>query len=111
MKRLVEFPLQGGGTVVVEVDEPEPEGGTVRAARPGEVVEKALCTFEDALSALRPTVEGLIAKLAALSDPPDQTEVEFGLKLSARAGAVLASADAEGNYKLKLTWKREPKQS
>jgi hypothetical protein len=106
MKRLVEFPLQAGGTVVVEVDEPEPEGGTERAARPGEVVEKAFGTFEDALSTVRPTVEGLIAKLAALSDPPDQTEVEFGLKLTAKVGAVLASADAEANYKLKLTWKR-----
>jgi len=35
MKRLIEFPLEDGGAIVVEVDEPEPPGGVVRAARLG----------------------------------------------------------------------------
>ena len=46
MKRLIEFPLEEGGSIVVEVDEPAPEGGVVRAARPGEVAAKAGQTFE-----------------------------------------------------------------
>jgi hypothetical protein len=33
MKRLVEFPLDEGGSILVQVDEPE-SGGTVRRARP-----------------------------------------------------------------------------
>ncbi|HKZ86256.1 MAG TPA: hypothetical protein VJ793_21695 [Anaerolineae bacterium] len=48
MKRLIKFPLQDGGSVIVEVDEPLPEG-VVEAARPGEVVAKAKETLEDAL--------------------------------------------------------------
>ena len=40
MSRLVEFPLSGGGKVLVEVD--EATGGPVRAARPGEVAETAM---------------------------------------------------------------------
>ncbi len=32
MKHLVEFPLEEGGSIVVEIDEPE-TGGTVRAGR------------------------------------------------------------------------------
>ncbi|MGH2593214.1 MAG: hypothetical protein ACRDGG_06845 [Anaerolineae bacterium] len=47
MKRLIEFPLQAGGSVIVEVDEPAPEG-VVRTGRPGEVAEKAKATFEEA---------------------------------------------------------------
>ena len=106
MKRLVEFPLDDGSTIVVEVDEPEPEGGTVRVSRPGELAEKAQVTFEEALNRIRPAAEGIVARLRGLSDPPDQVSVEFGLKLSAQAGAIVAAAGAEANYKISLTWKR-----
>ena len=40
MKHLVEFPLAEGGSIVVEVDEPE-SAGTIRAAR-GETITKVL---------------------------------------------------------------------
>lgn len=36
-KRLLEFPLEAGGSIVIEVDEPEPERCTVRAGRTGEI--------------------------------------------------------------------------
>ena len=109
MKRLIEFPLEDGGSIVVEVDEPELPGGVVRAARPGEVVEKARQSFEAAMERIRPVAGTLIAKLRGLHDPPDEVEVEFGLKMNAEAGAVLAAAGAEANYKVTLTWKREQK--
>ena len=109
MKRLIEFPLEDGGSIVVEVDEPEPPSGVVRAARPGEVVENARQSFEAAMERIRPVAGTLIAKLRGLHDPPDEVEVEFGLKMNAEAGAVLAAAGAEANYKVTLTWKREQK--
>jgi len=34
-----------------------------------------------------PAAQTIIQKLRALHDPPDETEVEFGRKLNARAGA------------------------
>lgn len=38
MKRMVEFPLQGGGSILMEVELDEAEqDGMVPAARPGEV--------------------------------------------------------------------------
>ncbi len=56
MKHLVEFPLEDGGRIVVEIDEPE-TGGTVRAGREDKT-EKARETFEDALNkVLRTTKE------------------------------------------------------
>ena len=105
MKRLGEFLLQEGWSITVEVDE-ELTGGTVRAARPGEIAETARLTFEEALNKVRPAAEALISKLRSLSDPPDQVGVEFGLKLSATAGMVVAAAAVEANYKVTLTWKR-----
>jgi hypothetical protein len=111
MKRLIEFPLEEGGSIVVEVDEPAPEGGVVRAARsPGEVAEKVGQTFEAALERIKPVAGTIIAKLRGLSDPPDEAVVEFGLKMSGQAGSVVvASVGAEAHYKVTLTWRRVEK--
>lgn len=51
MKRLVEFPLDQGGSVIVEVDEPS-AGPTLRGLkdRPA-IVEQAGKTFQDAVAA------------------------------------------------------------
>jgi len=110
MKRLVEFPLEDGSSMLVEVDEPEPEGGVVRAARPGEIVARSQQTFEQALEKVKPAAGLVIQKLRSLSDPPDEIDVEFGLKLSAEAGAaLLAAAGVEANYRITLRWKKPPK--
>jgi hypothetical protein len=107
MKRLVEFPLAQGGSVLVEVDDP-PGGpvmrgiGTARSA----LVEKADETFEDATAAVTPAASSLIARLRLLDDPPDEVGIEFGVRLSAQTGAFIASVAAEANFKVSMTWRR-----
>lgn len=108
MKRLIEFPLEDGTSILVEIDEPEPEGGVVRAARPGEVVARAQQTFSEALDKVKPAASTIIQKLRGLSDPPDEIEVEFGLKLSAEAGAFVAAAGIDANYTVTLKWRKAP---
>ena len=105
MKCLIEFPLEDGSSIVVEVD--EPESGVVRAARPGEIAVRASQTFESALEHVKPAAGAIIAKLRGLSDPPDEMTVTFGLKLTAQAGAVVAAAGVEANYMVTLRWQRE----
>jgi hypothetical protein len=109
--KLVEFPLEDGTTILIEVEATE-EAGMIPAARgePG-VPEKAHQTFEAALDKIRPAAQTIIKKLRALYDPPDEIEVEFGLKLNAQAGAFIAAAGTEANYKVTLTWKREEKKA
>jgi hypothetical protein len=106
MKRLIEFPLEGGGSIWIEVEEPDPPGGVVHAARPADMLARASQTFEEALDKIKPAASVLVAKLHGLSDPPDEMAVQFGLKLNAEAGAVVAAAGAEANYTVTLTWKR-----
>ena len=52
----------------------------------------------------------VVGKLRAIGDAagnaPDEVQVEFGIVLSAEAGAVLAAASAGANYKVTMTWKR-----
>jgi hypothetical protein len=106
MKRLIEFPLEDGTTIMVEAEVPE-EPGMAPAARGESGVQRAQKTFEEALDRIRPAAQVLIQKLRALSDPPDQIQVEFGLSLNAQAGAFIAAASTEAHYKVTLTWRRE----
>jgi hypothetical protein len=114
MTHLVEFPLHDGGAIQVEIAAPEDradapsEGqGLVPAARGEAVAKKAHQTFEAALDKIQPAAEVIIQKLRYLSDAPDTIQVEFGVKMNAEVGAVVASASAEAHYKINLTWQRE----
>lgn len=107
MKRLIEFPLADGSSMMVEVEDPLSTGNTVRGANPVVMAEKAKQTFEESLEKIRPVASAVIAKLRELSDKPEEVAVEFGIKLSGTAGMVLASTGVEANFKVTLTWKRE----
>jgi hypothetical protein len=112
MKRLVEFPSESGEAILVEVEEARLGGDTRRGLSPSAVVERAQTSFEDALDKARPMASSLVRKLRDIGDsagnPPDEVQVEFGIVLSAEAGAVLAAASAGANYKVTMTWKRQP---
>ena len=109
MKRLIQFKMEDGSAIIVEVDEPK-TGGTTRASRrPGEIAEAAKETFEQALSKIRPATEKVIGTLRGLAHKPDEIEMEFGFSMSAEAGVVIASASTDANYKVTLRWKGEEK--
>lgn len=111
MKQLVEFPLEDGGMILVEVDEPESAGKRARVARGDKTVERANQNFETAMDKVKPTANAVISKLRGLYDPPQEISVEFGLKLSAEAGVVLAAAGIEANYRVTLKWQKSEKES
>ena len=106
MPRLVRFELESGGSVVVELED-RTEDGEVRVSRPG-FVETAKQKFGQALDMVRPVADTLIARLRDLAQRPDEVQVEFGIKLSTEAGAIIAKTEAEGSFKVTLTWKTSP---
>ena len=107
MKRFVAFKLNDGSSIVVEVDEPETVGGTVRAARsPKDLLDEAKCSFDDALEKIQTATENAIMKLRNLTQKPDEITMEFGFNFSAEFGAIIAKASADANYKVTLNWKR-----
>jgi len=106
MRRLVEFPLEDGTAIMVEVDAAEAATPRVRGASPIEVAEKAAQTFEGSLERIKPAAAAIVSKLRELGDQPQEIAVEFGIKLSATAGVVIASTGMEANFKVSLTWKR-----
>jgi hypothetical protein len=112
MRRLVEFSSDSGEPILVEVEDVGLAGKTRRGLSPSAVVERAQTSFEDALEKAKPMATSLVGKLRAMgdaaADPPDEVQVEFGIVLNAEAGAILASASAGANYKVTMTWKRQP---
>jgi len=110
MKRLVEFPLEDGTSMMVEIEETEAEGLTRVSRRDPGVIERAQQTFEKSLDRVKPAAQYILAKLRELQDSPDEIEVQFGLNLSAAAGIVLASG-VTANYTVKLKWVKEKPES
>jgi hypothetical protein len=103
--RLVEFPLEQGGTILVEVADAPSDGRVTRGLRPDGLAEHTEHSFEQAISRIQPAASALIAKLRAIPQAPDEINVEFGVELSAEAGAFIASASTTANFKVSLMWR------
>jgi len=71
-----------------------------------EFVVKANETFDAALDRVRYAAETMLDRLTSLTRPPDEVAVEFGVKLNAETGAVIAKASTEANFKINLKWTR-----
>ena len=109
----MEFPLEDGGFVIIEVPEGLPaEGPVTRGWGDGGrgVLDRAGRSLEDSLAGVRPAVQALIGQLHSLSQVPDEVHVEFGLQLSAEMGAFVAGASTAANFKVSMTWRGQPDQ-
>jgi Trypsin-co-occurring domain 1 len=105
MAELAQFPLSGGGVLVVETDSSDAARRVMRGAAT-EAIATAADTFEAALAKVRYAAEGILHQLTTLAQPPDEVEVEFGVKMSVETGAIIAKSAAEANFKINLTWKK-----
>ncbi|WP_251093250.1 CU044_2847 family protein [Streptomyces sp. Caat 7-52] len=101
MDGLVEFRTEDGALVVVE------GVGTRSGARlvsRGDGPAQAARTFEGALDGVRAAAAAALRVFRDGSLRPDTVEIEFGVRLSAEAGAVIAKGSAEGHLVVKLSW-------
>lgn len=105
MAQLIEFTADGGQSIFVQVED-SAAGPVTRGIGAQSVAIRASQTFEDAIGCVRPAAEAIVAQLRSLAAAPDEVEVEFGLTLSAGAGAFIAAASTEANFKVSLTWHR-----
>ncbi len=102
MTHLVEFPIEGGDSIFVEVEESTSQQVDDRIGIGDDVVEKAKQSFEQAIAKIEPVANAIINKVRNLNQPADEVEVKFGLKMSAELGAVIASGKTELNIALAI---------
>ena len=105
MTQLVEFPVGSGQSVLVQVED-SPAGPVTRGIGTQSIATRASQSFEDAIGRVRPAAEAIVAQLRSLAVAPDEVGVEFGLELSAEAGAFIAAASTRANFKVSVTWHR-----
>lgn len=108
-KELAEFKYEGG-RFLVEVDRLSGSEAT-RAALPDtdEMVAIAKESFEDAIDGVVPVAAKALKRIRkGLTDPADEVELKFGIKLSVEAGAVITSVGGEANFEVVLKWKNDP---
>jgi hypothetical protein len=101
--QLARFALDGGGSVVVEVDE---DPGVTRAARPGTVLREARLSFNNALAEVRDAASAALAQFRAMPNEPSEVKISFSVKLDAEAGAVIARTGVTGNFEIAVTWRQ-----
>ena len=108
MKQIVEFRLESGESILVEVDRAEQTGNSTsnRIGIRNQAVQQAQKTFESALDKIKPLTNAIMTKVRSLNEPADEVEVKFGIKMSAELGAVIASGNGEVNYEITLKWQR-----
>ncbi|MFB7273837.1 CU044_2847 family protein [Streptomyces sp. NPDC056244] len=102
MTALMEFTTDSGATVLVEVERDAP--GARPVGRGGNSLAQAGRTFDEALQGIRTAAESALAVFRDGALQPDGVELEFGVKLVAEAGAVIAKTSAEGHMTVKLSW-------
>jgi len=110
MSRLIAFPLDAEGrtTVLVETDDTIPPQGQARVSIGGAVAEKANQAFDAAIAGIKPIADTVRQQLIEVAADASEISAEFGIKLTANAGVILAGTSAEGNCKVSIKWVRKP---
>lgn len=105
MATYVEYQLDDGSTLLIEVDEQE-EGGVVKVARDdGNVFIQAGKKFREAIRSAKASTLTLLSELNDL--PIDEMQVSFGLKSTGEAGFfAVGKVGMEANYQVTLKWKK-----
>jgi hypothetical protein len=104
MATYIEYELEDGGTLLVEVK--DTAGGVQKAARgkDGSVVIKATKKFRAALSSIKHSATLLRQELDELK--ADEVEVKFGLTTTGELGNfAIGKVGVEANYEVTLKWK------
>ncbi|MGH3913021.1 MAG: CU044_2847 family protein [Pseudonocardiaceae bacterium] len=89
--------------MIVDVDE---EPGVTRVSRQGRIRD-ARSTFETALAEVREAATAALTQFRTMACQPEEVEIVFGVRLDAEVGAVIARTSMQGNFEVKLKWRRE----
>ncbi|BCL14607.1 CU044_2847 family protein [Micromonospora sagamiensis] len=103
MTYYVEVPAEDGTVVLVEVT--NQVEGVVPAGRRQEVVAHLTETFNEAFDRFRRLAHGAAAR-ARDAGGADRVAIEFGLKVAAKGGFVVAETTGEAHMKVTFEWNR-----
>ncbi|MGW3938142.1 CU044_2847 family protein [Streptomyces phaeochromogenes] len=103
MAYVAEMKLDGGDVVLMEVSGHD-GAGVQRVGRGAALAAGASDTLQQALSRVRPALDAVVTSTRSLAEPPESVTVEFGVKLTAEAGVVVARGTTEANFTVTVCW-------
>ena len=101
-KYLVEYQLEDGSTILIESED---KHGIERISDKDNT-SKASEKFESAVKHIKPVAKALFGAFEEFNNP-QEIQLEFGVKFSAKAGVIFASADSEATFKVSLKWQNK----
>ena len=105
-KKLLKFTLEDGTPFFFEVESASDPGTGLAGRTSRKLVEEAKDSLDDMLKVVEPVTKKLADRMrTGLTKDASEVEVKFGLKLTADAGVVFASAGGEVNFEITLKWK------
>ncbi len=102
MSELVRVELSDGGFLMVEAI--DPGDGVARASRRTGGVVNAAHTLRDSFTQLRAAADDMVQTFGRMVTAPEEFEIEFGVRITAETGAVVAKAGGEAHFMVRLTW-------
>ncbi|WP_093775756.1 CU044_2847 family protein [Streptomyces sp. yr375] len=100
--------LDDGHVVLLEVSDVD-STGIDRVGRRADIARGASDTLQQALTRVGPALVAVVTATRGLATAPESVTVEFGVKLTAEAGVVVARGTTEANFAVTATWKtRQP---
>ena len=101
-EELLRFPLDGGGEVTVEA---RPDASGMVGASTGDgAIATGTSTFNRALDGVRGAADAALRSFGSLAQRPDEVQIQFGVRLTAEAGAVITKTAVEGHLQVTVTW-------
>ena len=104
MERTLLEAAASGGTVTFDVD--DTPVGPERVSRSGAVITTLDGSLDSALASAQPAARAVVEAFRGLN--PDELSVEFGVRVDAEAGAVIAKAGVSAHFKINLKLTRAP---
>lgn len=110
MSKYVEFPLEGGGSIIIESGEEAVRSSTGFLRGDGErpAPNAAAQSFDASIEGVRRSAELLVSKMRSLSSVPDEMTISFALKASGELGGLAVSkGGGDANFSVVLKWQRQ----
>ncbi len=104
-KNLVQFELEDGSPVLIEVEEPTAKSSQKVSITP-QGIAQAQVRFAEAIAQIRPAAEVVLDAFRQMNHP-SEVNLEFGIKLSGKLGAIFTAVESEATFKVVLKWKNE----
>ncbi|EIJ35437.1 CU044_2847 family protein [Thiothrix nivea] len=101
-KRVIGFELSDGELVYIEIEDTNNHSELVSNSQND--FSKIQIEFSKSLGKIKSLIDETLTSLQDINNP-DEVNLEFGIKLDGKVGALIASSGIEANFKVLLKWK------